>query len=49
MRFAAWVLCWPLLGLFGVAGFVADSMIDACEWLDRVLERLEDYVDSEGA
>jgi hypothetical protein len=47
MKFAAWVMCWPLLGVFAVAAFVTDSMIDVCEALDCVLEKHEDYVEAE--
>jgi hypothetical protein len=47
MKFAAYMLCWPLLGVFAVMAFVTDGMIDACEAMDCVLEKLEDYVESD--
>jgi hypothetical protein len=46
MKFAAWLICWPILGIFGALAFVTDAMIDACELTNNVLERIEDYVDS---
>lgn len=46
MKFAAWLACWPLLVFFGVLAIFTDAMIDACEFIDRVLDRLETYVDT---
>lgn len=47
MKFAAWCMCWPLLGIFGALAFVTDSMIDVCEALDGALEKLEDFIESD--
>jgi hypothetical protein len=47
MKFAAYMVCWPLLGVFAVMAFVTDSMIDVCEGLDCLLSKLEDYVEAE--
>lgn len=46
MKFAAWCLCWPLLAFFGMLAIFTDSCIDLCEMTDRVLDRLETYVDA---
>lgn len=46
MKFAAWLACWPLLGFFGVLAIFTDSLIDLCEMTDRVLDKLENYVDA---
>jgi hypothetical protein len=46
MKFAAWLACWPLLAVFGAFAFVTDSLIDVCEGLDHLLERLEEFSES---
>ncbi|MBN3822335.1 hypothetical protein G3O00_01715 [Burkholderia sp. Ac-20384] len=47
MRTAAWLMCWPLLGLMWVTATVGDSMEDACLALDETIGRLLDYAESE--
>jgi hypothetical protein len=45
MKFAAWVMCWPLLGLLWVCATIGDSMGGACEKLEDALEALEGFWD----
>lgn len=47
MKFAAYMLCWPLLGVFAVMAFVTDGMIDACDAMDYALDKLQDYAESD--
>lgn len=47
MRAAAWLACWPLLGLMWCAATLGDSMGDACLMLDEAIGRLLDYAESE--
>lgn len=47
MKFAAWCICWPLLGAMWFCATLGDCMCDACDGLDGVLDSLGNFIESE--
>jgi hypothetical protein len=45
MKGAAWLMCWPLLGLLWFSATGADMLSDVTDSLDVSLDRLLDYVE----
>jgi hypothetical protein len=47
MKFAAWVMCWPLLGAMWLAATVGDAAGDVVYYLDDLTDRLLEYSEGE--
>jgi hypothetical protein len=47
MKFAAWVMCWPLVGVMWFAATVGDAADDAFYYLDDLTDRLLEYSEAE--
>jgi hypothetical protein len=47
MKGAAWLMCWPLLGLLWFSATGADMLSDATDALDGAIDQLLDYAESE--
>lgn len=47
MKAAAWLVCWPLLGLLWFSTAGADMLSDVNGALDTTLNQLLDYAESE--